>query len=112
MTLLQNPWIKLFLISLKNKQAITTNYLMYFTRFISIIGLSSVLLLHLNCSVEPIQTDLSSIKQSLDTLTINNITGFSYQVSPDISSYQKLYIGDNNYFSFPSSLLKFSNEKA
>ena len=110
MTLLQNPWIKLFLISLKNKQAITTNYLMYFTRLISIIGLSSVLLLHLNCSVEPIQTDLSSIKQSLDTLTINNITGFSYQVSPDISSYQKLYIGDNNNFSFPSSLLKFSSD--
>ena len=110
MTLLQNPWIKLFLISLQNKQTITANYLMYFTRLISTIGLSSVLFLHLNCSFEPIQTDLSNVNQFLDTLTINNISGFTYQVSPDISSYQKLYIGSNNNFSFPSSLFKYSSD--
>ena len=110
MTLLQNPWIKLFLISLQNKQKVIANYLMYFTRLISTIGLSSVLFLHLNCSFEPIQTDLSNVNQSLDTITINNISGFTYQVSPDISSYQKLYIGSNNNFSFPSSLLKFSSD--
>ena len=52
--------------------------------------------MQINCSVEPIQTDLSKINQSLDTLVIdNNITGQTYQISPDISSYQKLYIGDN-----------------
>ena len=110
MTLLQNPWIKLFLISLQNKQKVIANYLMYFTRLISTIGLSSVLFLHLNCSIEPIQTDLSNLNQSLDTLTINNITGFTYQVSPDISSYQKLYIGKKNNFSFPLTLLKFSSD--
>ena len=110
MTPLQNPWIKLFLISLQNKQTITANYLMYFTRLISIIGLSSFTFLFINCSVDPIQTDLSNINQSLDTLTINNISGFTYQVSPDISSYQKLYIGNNNNFSFPSALLKFSSD--
>ena len=110
MSLLQNPWIKLFLISLQNKQTITANRLMYFTRLTSIIGLSSFVFIYLNCSVEPIQTDLSNINQSIDTLTINNITGFTYQVSPEISSYQKLYIGSKNNFSFPSSLLKFSSD--
>ena len=110
MSLLQNPWIKLFLISLQNKQTITANRLMYFTRLTSIIGLSSFVFIYLNCSVEPIQTDLSNINQSIDTLTINNITGFTYQVSPEISSYQKLYIGSENNFSFPSSLLKFSSD--
>ena len=84
---------------------------MYFTRFISIICFSSIFFLHINCSVEPIQTDLSKINQSLDTLVINNnITGQTYQISPDISSYQKLYIGDNKGFSFPFTLLKFSSD--
>ncbi len=83
---------------------------MYFTRFISIVCFSSILFLSLNCSFEPIQTDLSKINQSIDTLTINNITGQTYQVSPDISSYQKLYIGNHKGFSFPYTLLKFSSD--
>ena len=35
---------------------------MYFTRSISIVGLSSILFFVLNCSEEPIQTDLSNNK--------------------------------------------------
>ena len=80
---------------------------MYFTRSISIIGLSSILFFVLNCSEEPIQTDLSNNSQALDTLSLADISGFTYQISPEISSYQKLYVGNNNYFSFPISLLKF-----
>ena len=80
---------------------------MYFTRSISIIGLSSILFFVLNCSEEPIQTDLSNNSQSLDTLSLADISGFTYQISPEISSYQKLYVGNNNNFSFPISLLKF-----
>ena len=80
---------------------------MYFTRSISIIGLSSILFFVLNCSEEPIQTDLSNNNQSLDTLSLADISGFTYQISPEISSYQKLYVGNNNNFSFPRSLLKF-----
>ena len=109
MTLLQNPWIKLFLTSLNNKQ-IKKNYLMYSTRLISIIGLSSMLFLFLNCSEDPIQTDLSINNQSLKTLTLNEISGFSYKISPEIKSYKKLYIGNINDFSFSSSLLKFSSD--
>ena len=80
---------------------------MYFTRSISTIGLSSILFFVLNCSEEPIQTDLSNNSQSLDTLSLADISGFTYQISPEISSYQKLYVGNNNNFSFPISLLKF-----
>ena len=80
---------------------------MYFTRSISIIGLSSILFFVLNCSEEPIQTDLSNNNQLIDTLSLADISGFTYQISPEISSYQKLYVGNNNNFSFPRSLLKF-----
>ena len=38
---------------------------------------------------------------------MKNISGFTYQISPDISAYKKLYIGNSQNFSFPSSLLKF-----
>ena len=107
MALLQNPWIKLFLTSLQNKQK-TKIYLMYYTRSMSIIGLSSMLFLLLNCSEDPIQTDLSENDQSLKTLTLTEISGFTYKISPEINSYKKLYIGNSNNFSFSSSLLKFS----
>ena len=80
---------------------------MYFTRLITAIGLSSLLVLFTNCSEDPIQADLSTNDLSLDTLLLKNITGFTYQISPDISAYKKLYIGNSQNFSFPSSLLKF-----
>ena len=79
---------------------------MYFARLITAIGLSSFLMLLTNCSEDPIQADLSTNDLSLDTLLIKNISGFTYQISPDISAYKKLYIGNNHSFSFPSSLLK------
>ena len=80
---------------------------MYFARLITAAGLSSIILLSINCSEDPIQADLSANDLSLDTLLLKNISGFTYQISPDISAYKKLYIGNNQNFSFPSSLLKF-----
>ena len=38
---------------------------------------------------------------------LKNISGFTYQISPDISAFKKLYIGNSQNFSFPSALLKF-----
>ena len=38
---------------------------------------------------------------------IKNISGFTYQISPEISAYKKLYIGNSQNFSFSSSLIKF-----
>ncbi len=80
---------------------------MYFARLITAAVLSSIFILFTNCSEDPIQTDLSTNDLSLDTLLLKNISGFTYQISPDISAYKKLYIGKNQNFSFPSSLLKF-----
>ena len=80
---------------------------MYFARLITTASLSSFLLLFTNCSEDPIQADLSTNDLSLDTLLLKNISGFTYQISPDISAYKKLYIGNNQDYSFPSSLLRF-----
>ena len=71
---------------------------MYFVRLITAAGLSSIFLLLTNCSEDPIQTDLSANDLSLDTLLLKNISGFTYQISPDISAYKKLYIGNNHNF--------------
>ena len=83
---------------------------MKFTSLLSTIGLCGLLLFFANCSEEPIQSDLSNISQSIDTLLItsSNITAFNYQVSPDIGGYNKLYVGNQDGFNFTSSLLKFS----
>ncbi|MDG1223789.1 MAG: hypothetical protein P8O00_04390, partial [Candidatus Marinimicrobia bacterium] len=83
---------------------------MKFTGLLSTIGLCGLLIFFVNCSEEPIHSDLSNITQSIDTLLINSndITAFNYQVSPDIGGYNKLYIGNQNGFNFTSSLLKFS----
>ena len=80
---------------------------MNFARLITAIGLSSFFIFFFSCSEDPIQTDLSTNDLSLDTLLIKNITGFTYKISPDISAYKKLYIGNSQNFSFPFSLLKF-----
>ena len=80
---------------------------MYFARFITAASLSSLFLILTNCSEDPIQADLSKNDLSLDTLLLKNISGFTYQISPDISSYKKLYVGNSQNFTFPSTLLKF-----
>ena len=83
---------------------------MNFTRLLFYIGLSSFLFFLTNCSEEPIHTDLSSIDKSVDTLTITDISGYSYQISPEISNYNKLYIGSKDEFSFSHSLFNFSSD--
>ena len=80
---------------------------MYFARLITATVLSSIILFSTSCSEDPIQANLSKSDLSLDTLLLKNISGFTYQISPDISAYKKLYIGKSQNFSFPSSLLKF-----
>ena len=81
---------------------------MKFTSLLFKIGLSGLILFFTNCSEEPIESDLSNISQSVDTLLITDITGFNYQISPDIGAYNKLFVGTQNGFVFSSSLLNFS----
>tara|TARA_B100001057_G_scaffold21912_1_gene20249 strand:+ start:573 stop:1784 length:1212 start_codon:yes stop_codon:yes gene_type:complete len=83
---------------------------MNFTRLLFYIGLSSFLFILTNCSEEPIQTDLSGAGKSIDTLMITDISGYSYQVSPELSNYNKLYIGSQDEFSFSLSLFNFSSD--
>tara|TARA_B100001564_G_scaffold323389_1_gene303381 strand:+ start:1120 stop:2274 length:1155 start_codon:yes stop_codon:yes gene_type:complete len=61
-----------------------------------------------SCSEEPIHADLSNIDNNIDTLLITDIAGYNYQISPDISSYNKLFIGSKEEFIFLSSLFNFS----
>ena len=72
------------------------------------IGLCYALYLFISCSEAPIETDLSSINSGTDTLLITEISGFNYQISPDIGNYDKLYLGSKDDFSFLSSLFNFS----
>ncbi len=62
-----------------------------------------------SCSEEPIYTDLSNMDNNIDTLLITDITGYNYQISPDISSYNKLFVGSREEFTFFSSLFNFSS---
>ena len=83
---------------------------MNFTRLLFYIGLSSFLFISTNCSEEPIQTDLSRVDKSIDTLLITDISGYNYQISPEISNYNKLYIGSQGELSFSRSLFNFSSD--
>ena len=63
----------------------------------------------ISCSEEPIYTDLSNLDNTIDTLLISDISGYNYQISPDIGSYNKLYVGSKEEFTFLSSLFNFSS---
>ena len=60
-----------------------------------------------SCSEEPIYNDLSNIDNNIDTLLITDISGYNYQISPDISGYNKLFVGSKEEFTFLSSLFNF-----
>jgi len=62
-----------------------------------------------SCSEEPIHTDLSNVDNNIDTLLITDISGYNYQISPNISGYNKLYVGSREEFTFLSSLFNFSS---
>ncbi len=78
-------------------------------RLLFYIGLCCFLNLIISCSEEPIQANLSNINSDIDTLLITNITGFNYQISPDINSHNKLYVGSYGEYKFLSSLFNFSS---
>ena len=49
------------------------------------------------------------MNNNIDTLLITDISGYNYQISPNISGYNKLYIGSKEDFTFLSSLFNFSS---
>ena len=62
-----------------------------------------------SCSEDQIHTDLSNLNNNIDTLLITDISGFNYKISPDISGYNRLYVGSKEDFTFLSSLFNFSS---
>ena len=60
-----------------------------------------------SCSEDQIHTDLSNLNNNIDTLLITDISGFNYKISPDISGYNKLFVGSKEEFTFLSSLFNF-----
>ena len=62
-----------------------------------------------SCAEEPIHTDLSNLNNNIDTLLITDISGYNYQISPNVSGYNKLYVGSKEEFTFLSSLFNFSS---
>ena len=62
-----------------------------------------------SCAEEPVHTDLSNLNNNIDTLLITDISGYNYQISPNVSGYNKLYVGSKEEFTFLSSLFNFSS---
>ena len=79
---------------------------MYFFRFSLILtGLIVISVFNWQCAEEPIVADLSHLSQTADTLTLHSITGFTYQVPPEIGSIKRLYVGTKGELSFPFTFL-------
>ena len=80
---------------------------MYFFRFSLILtGLIVISFFNWQCAEEPIVADLSHLSQTADTLTLHSITGFTYQVPPEIGSIKRLYVGTKGELYFPFTFLK------
>ena len=79
---------------------------MYFFRFSLILtGLIVISVFNWQCAEEPIVADLSHLSQTADTLTLHSITGFTYQVPPEIGSIKRLYVGTKGELYFPFTFL-------
>ena len=80
---------------------------MYFFRFSWILtGLIVISVFNWQCAEEPIVADLSHLSQTADTLTLHSITGFTYQVPPEIGSIKRLYVGTKGELYFPFTFFK------
>ena len=80
---------------------------MYFFRFSLILtGLIVISVFNWQCAEEPIAADLSHLSQTADTLTLHSITGYTYQVPPEIGSIKRLYVGTKGELYFPFTFFK------
>jgi len=55
---------------------------------------------------EPLQADLSNENLQLDTLSIYNIGGVTYQIPPSIGSKTRLTLGVDDEFEYKAVLLE------
>jgi len=57
----------------------------------------------------PMNSDVTNIPLTIDTVSFPVINTISYQVPPDIGSHEFLYFGKKEKFSFLYNLIRFSN---
>ena len=80
---------------------------MYSVRFPLILtGIIILAVMNWRCAEDPIDVDLSHLSQTPDTLTLKDITGFTYQVPPEIGSIKRLYTGAKDDLFFPFTFIK------
>ena len=79
---------------------------MYSVRFPLILtGIIILAVMNWRCAEDPIDVDLSHLSQTPDTLTLKDITGFTYQVPPEIGSIKRLYTGAKDDLFFPFTFI-------
>ena len=70
-------------------------------RLISVVSLCAIVIININCSIQdPISTKLLDTSLSVDTLKINGITSYTYQIAPKIGRHDRLYVGLNKNYIF------------
>ena len=57
------------------------------------------------CTEKPINSDLSHLALSIDTLTIKGISAIPYSVAPNIGTNDKLYLGSKNELEIPVAFI-------
>ena len=57
------------------------------------------------CAEDPLDVNLSHVNLTIDTLTIGDISGSSYWVSPNLGSNNRLYLGTKNELNVPVSFI-------
>ena len=70
-----------------------------------ILGTFCVLFIIARCTEQPIDSDFQS-NLTIDTLLINNLNLSNYSVAPNLSTNERLYIGEKNGIQMPFSFIK------
>lgn len=71
----------------------------------NLFGVFVMIIISWRCAEDPLETDLSHLNLSVDTLYISNIVGSSYWVSPNIGTNDRLYLGSKNGIDVPVSFI-------
>ena len=73
-----------------------------------IISITCVLFISVCCTEQPIESDFDS-NLIIDTLSINNLNISNYSVPPNLSTNERLYIGEKNGIQIPFSFIKIGS---
>jgi len=72
------------------------------------VNLLFILLIYVCCTEQPIESDFES-NLIIKTLSINNLNISNYSVPPNLSTNERLYIGEKNGIQIPFSFIKIGS---